>query len=236
MPESIRSETREASGLDRPATERSAERAAIAGSIGELLPALIAKLGATGLAELEVRQDGVRVRLRRPPEGSAPRDRRSSDHSDRGDRPARGTAAPGNPAHPVGLAAVGPGREGRDGRDGREAATRDDDRAVATSPAVGIFQPRSSVRAGIRVRAGDRIGSVDMLGVPQEVVAPTDGVVGASLVEPGDAVEYGQGLIVIEFASAAPAAAASSSSESPAAASEAESPASTASTRGAADH
>jgi pyruvate/2-oxoglutarate dehydrogenase complex dihydrolipoamide acyltransferase (E2) component len=40
-----------------------------------------------------------------------------------------------------------------------------------------------------------------MLGIPQEVVAPADGVVGASLVEPGDAVEYGQELIVIEFAS-----------------------------------
>ncbi len=59
----------------------------------------------------------------------------------------------------------------------------------------------------MRVRAGDRIGTVDMLGVPQEVVAPADGVVGASLVEPGDAVEYGQGLVVIEFASVgAPAA------------------------------
>jgi len=42
-----------------------------------------------------------------------------------------------------------------------------------------------------------------MLGIPQEVVAPSDGLVGASLVEPGDAVEYGQGLVVIEFASAA---------------------------------
>ena len=39
-----------------------------------------------------------------------------------------------------------------------------------------------------------------MLGVPQEVVAPADGVVGASLVEPGEAVEYGQELIVIELA------------------------------------
>ena len=45
-----------------------------------------------------------------------------------------------------------------------------------------------------------------MLGVPQEVVAPVDGVVGASLVEPGDAVEYGQELILIEFASPTPAA------------------------------
>ena len=44
-----------------------------------------------------------------------------------------------------------------------------------------------------------------MLGVPQEVVAPTDGVVGASLAEGGDAVEYGQELVVIEFATAAAA-------------------------------
>ena len=38
-----------------------------------------------------------------------------------------------------------------------------------------------------------------MLGVAQEVVAPIDGVVGTSLVEAGDAVEYGQELITIEF-------------------------------------
>ncbi len=100
----------------------------------------------------------------------------------------------------------GPGAKAVTVATGARRAPRDDDRAVATSPAVGIFQPRSSARAGTRVRAGDRIGTVDMLGVPQEVVAPTDGVVGASLVEPGDAVEYGQGLVVIEFASAAPVA------------------------------
>ncbi len=40
-------------------------------------------------------------------------------------------------------------------------------------------------------------------GVAQEVVTPVDGLVGASLVEPGDAVEYGQELIVIELATAA---------------------------------
>ncbi|HEX7951376.1 MAG TPA: hypothetical protein VF494_13580, partial [Candidatus Limnocylindrales bacterium] len=47
------------------------------------------------------------------------------------------------------------------------------------------------------------------LGVAQDVVAPSDGVVGANLVEPGDAVEYGQGLVVIEFASGSPAPAGS---------------------------
>ena len=187
--------------IERSAAARSADHAAIAGSIDELLPALIAKLGATGLAELEVREDALRVRLRRPPEGAVPHDRRAADRL-RGDR-ARGVAPVGGGSH-AGLTPVGPGRDGRDGRDarsgdGRDLARADQARAVATSPAVGIYHPRAEARAGNRVRAGDRLGSVDMLGVPQEVVAPRDGLIGASLVEPGDAVEYGQELVVIEF-------------------------------------
>jgi biotin carboxyl carrier protein len=39
-----------------------------------------------------------------------------------------------------------------------------------------------------------------MLGIPQEVVAPADGIVGASLVEAGQTVEYGQELVIIELA------------------------------------
>jgi acetyl-CoA carboxylase biotin carboxyl carrier protein len=69
---------------------------------------------------------------------------------------------------------------------------------MATSPAVGIFQPRGDASPGTRVRAGDPIGAVDMLGIAQEVVAPVDGRVGASLVEAGQPVEYGQELVIIE--------------------------------------
>jgi biotin carboxyl carrier protein len=190
----------------RTDAERAADHAAIAGSIDELLPALIAKLGATGLAELEVRESGLRVRLRRPAEATISHDRRATDRV-RGDR-ARGQAGAVPSTHPVGMTPVGPGRETRDGRDGRpggdghDAARLDEPRAIATSPAVGIYQPRAEARAGTRVRAGDRLGMVDMLGVPQEVVAPMDGLVGASLVEAGEAVEYGQELVVIEFATA----------------------------------
>jgi biotin carboxyl carrier protein len=72
-------------------------------------------------------------------------------------------------------------------------------RSVATSPAVGIYRPRTDLTVGDRVRAGDRLGAVDMLGVPQEVVAPIDGLVGASLVDSGDAVEFGQELLAIEL-------------------------------------
>jgi biotin carboxyl carrier protein len=194
----------------RTAAERAADHAAIAGSIDELLPALIAKLGATGLAELEVRESGLRVRLRRPVDPPIGHDRRATDRV-RGDR-ARGQAGAVPSGHPAGMTPVGPGRETRDGRDarpggdGHDAARLDEPRAVATSPAVGIYQPRPEARAGTRVRAGDRIGMVDMLGVPQEVVAPVDGLVGASLVEAGEAVEYGQELVVIEFTTAGSAA------------------------------
>ena len=81
-----------------------------------------------------------------------------------------------------------------------EAKTaRTESRAVATSPAVGIYRSRADLSAGTRVRAGDRLGAVDMLGVAQEVVAPVDGILGTSLVESGDAVEYGQEILVIQL-------------------------------------
>jgi pyruvate/2-oxoglutarate dehydrogenase complex dihydrolipoamide acyltransferase (E2) component len=70
---------------------------------------------------------------------------------------------------------------------------------------VGFARPRLDMAAGVRVRAGDRLGTIDVLGVPQEVVSPADGIVGASLVEPGDPVEYGQEVVEIELL-AAPAA------------------------------
>lgn len=181
--------------VERSPAERAADHAAIDGLTQGLLPALMAKLSATGLGELEVREGAWRVRLRRPADGAI-RDKRGSE---RAARAAAGHHAPQTPA-PV-MTPVGPGRDGRDG-----TGSGTDRRVVATSPAVGIFQVASDRRAGTRVRAGDRLGAVDMLGVAQEVVAPMDGVVGASLAESGDAVEYGQDLVVIEFASASAAA------------------------------
>ena len=94
---------------------------------------------------------------------------------------------------------------GAAGGDGAEDL-RETHRAVVTSPAVGVFQPKPEVKVGARVRSGDRLGAVDMLGVPQEVVAPADGIVGATLAESGEAVEYGQELLVIDLAAARTAA------------------------------
>jgi biotin carboxyl carrier protein len=85
---------------------------------------------------------------------------------------------------------------------GGDERVPDKSRAIATSPAVGIFTPGSRAASGTRVRAGDSLGAVNVLGVPQDVLAPVDGIVGSTLVEGGTAVEYGQELIRLEMAAA----------------------------------
>ena len=199
--------------------DRLADHAAIDRLADELVPALIAKLSASGLGEIEVGEGDWTVRVRRPADAVGAHNRRATDRASR--------AQPGHAGHghaPGGFEGHRSARESRSlagappvSSNGSGAATgavvgtshgdgdgHDVRRAIATSPAVGVFQPRSEARAGTRVRSGDRLGAVDMLGVPQEVVAPADGIVGASLVEPGQAVEYGQELIVIELAARSP--------------------------------
>lgn len=172
---------------ERSAAERAADHAAIDRLADQLLPALIAKLGATGLGELEVREGAWRVRLRRPADGVA-----GGAPSGRSRRRERGTAD-------AGATDRGDAKASRTASLLESTTSRDEARQVATSPAVGIYRPRQDLAAGTRVRAGDRLGAVDMLGVAQEVVAPADGIVGVSLADAGDAVEFGQGLVVIEF-------------------------------------
>jgi biotin carboxyl carrier protein len=180
----------------RTADERSADHAAIDRLSLELLPSLIAKIGATHLGELEVREGAWRVRLRRPGvdasgstghgAGPAGRERRPAERAgDRGtpDRADRHQERAARTAH-----------HGTDGGSARSAS-----RGIATSPAVGIYRPRTDLSAGDRVRSGDRLGAVDMLGVAQEVLSPVDGIIGSALAESGDAVEYGQELLVIEI-------------------------------------
>ena len=210
MPEPRRIGDEAGASDERRVPDSAADRAAIDRLAGDLLPALIAKLGATGLGELEVRQDGWRVRVRRPGDGVPTRERRAAGGPSRtqpghaghghgpvpveGHRPARPAAIATNGASPGPHVAVGPGP-------GAPApAIQPAGPTVATSPAVGVYTPGSDTTPGRRVRAGDRLGFVDMLGVPQEVVAPVDGIVGEALVDPGDAVEYGQEIVVIHFA------------------------------------
>ncbi|TAJ99404.1 MAG: hypothetical protein EPO36_12080 [Chloroflexota bacterium] len=126
---------------------------------------------------------------------------------------ASASAAASNGSGPAGatspgLAPVGPGRGGEpvtssgvgEGGHGPGPSDPNADAAaqIATSPAVGVFQPGPKSVAGTRVRAGDRLGVVDMLGVPQEVVAPVDGIVVGVIVDAGTAVEYGQELVHLQ--------------------------------------
>lgn len=158
---------------------------AIARLADDLLPALIAKLAASGLGEIEVREGGWKARLRMPAVAAVPVAR----------------AAEGHAAHVTARAAAGQGRtEDRDRRLRPEPEVAEEPgRIAAKSPAVGIYSARRDLVVGMRVRAGDRIGSVNVLGVGQDVVSPIDGVIGSSLAEAGEAVEYGQDLVRIEL-------------------------------------
>ncbi|MBI3746785.1 MAG: hypothetical protein HY264_09765 [Chloroflexi bacterium] len=210
------------------AAGHAADHAGIERLIDGLLPALVAKLGTLNVGELEVRQDGWRVRLQRPAGAGPAYGRRVTDRAGQRVHPGHETlgapappkAAPGTTvgaaAHAGGsngtagslLAAVGPGRATDYGertevgdREVAEAQPRPHG-PIATSPAVGVFQPGSKAVGGTRVRAGDRLGVVDMLGIPQDVLAPADGIVIGVIVEAGTAVEYGQELVHIEAAGA----------------------------------
>ena len=201
----------------RPADQRAADHAAIGRLADELVPALIAKLSASGLGEIEVGEDRWTVRVRRPADGAGGHSRRSTDRASRsqpghaghghapggfeGHRSARDAGA-GRPSTHASSNGSGPGAVDGAGHRGGDGAS-DGHRVVATSPAVGVFQPRAELTPGTRVRSGERLGAVDVLGIPQEVIAPSDGIVGASLAEPGQAVEYGQDLVIIELAARA---------------------------------
>ena len=58
--------------------------------------------------------------------------------------------------------------------------------------------PRPTAEVGRSVRSGDLLGHVEMLGIHHDVPAPVDGVVIRALAASGQAVEYGQPLVLVE--------------------------------------
>jgi biotin carboxyl carrier protein len=186
---------------ERAPQDRLDDHAAIDRLADELVPALVAKLGANGLGELEVREGTWRVRLRMPADGPVAAGRRAT--TGRGGARAadasRGEHARGEHARGEAAAATGVGHSSVPADVGSESApAAGPSRLIATSPAVGYFRPRAELHAGTKVRAGDRIGTVDVLGIAQDLVAPGDGLIGATLVAAGEPVEYGQAVIILE--------------------------------------
>jgi biotin carboxyl carrier protein len=160
---------------DRSPAQRQADHASLARLSETLVPALVAKLTGTGLGELEVREGDWKIRVRRPvgTAGHASTPRRS-------ERPRLGGTSEPRPPRAA----------------AQRAPEADPRRAVVTSPAVGTFRPGLAV--GSAVRAGDRIAVVDLLGIPQDVTAPIDGTLAEVFAQPGEAVEYGEEVAVVE--------------------------------------
>ncbi|MFI5292974.1 MAG: acetyl-CoA carboxylase biotin carboxyl carrier protein, partial [Candidatus Limnocylindrales bacterium] len=158
----------------------------------EVLPRLIARFGASRLGELEIRRGAWRVRLRRAPDATVD----VLVPSRRGTRSATGTSST-PPSSNRGATTLSPTDSPVDGT-GPGTAREERGRVIVKSPAVGYFQPAADREVGRAIRQGDVLGFVDVLGVRQDVVAEADGVIGRMLVDPGQAVEYGQELVRID--------------------------------------
>ena len=197
------------SGVSGPQGDPRARRdhESIARLADDVLPALIARLAASGLREIEVREGGWKARLRKPAPTGDPRRIAMvgvEAHAGSGYAAGRGAPAHGRP-------------DDRDRHPSLEDEAAEEPGLIAAkSPAVGIYHPRQDLVVGMHVRSGDRIGYVDVLGVHQDVVSPIDGSIGSSLAEAGEAVEYGQDLVRIEQPDRAPEAEAGRPAAAPA--------------------
>jgi len=148
-----------------------------------LEPALIRELAAlldeTGLTEIEIGQDGQRLRVAR----QAP-----VTHGVAGD----GAASPAAAARPAPLAAV---------TSVTDLATHP---GVVSSPMVGTAywapEPGAKpfVEVGSQVKVGDTLLIVEAMKTMNQIPAPHAGTVTRILVEDGQPVEYGEPLMLIE--------------------------------------
>jgi acetyl-CoA carboxylase biotin carboxyl carrier protein len=166
----------------RPAPPQSDDdsRAVIARLATDTLPRLIERLTKSQLGEIEVREDGWRIRLRRPMAGAAPQQQSTEGRGSRHQGSAAASERSSGSHRPP------------------QVPRQEPDRGRVTSPGVGYFIARDGIKVGIPVRRGDLMGHVDVLGVRQEVVSPIDGTLKEIEVEQGQAIEYGQPLALVE--------------------------------------
>jgi acetyl-CoA carboxylase biotin carboxyl carrier protein len=156
-------------------------RATIARLATDTLPRLIERLTKSQLGEIEVREDGWRIRLKRPVAGTQAAAQSADSRTSRHHQGSAGSADRSPAAHRP-----------------PHSARPEMDKGRVTSPGVGYFIAKDGVVVGIPVRRGDLVGHVDVLGVRQEVVAPIDGTLKEIDVQPGQAIEYGQPLARVE--------------------------------------
>ena len=156
----------------------------------EELRELVALLRDNGLAELELENEGFRVRLRRE-SAVAESSPASVPHHDPAPAPAAVQApAPSGPAHP--------------GTQATTAAAQDQDLHIIQSPIVGTFYRSPSPTADAFVKIGSNVEPetvvciIEAMKLMNEIQAETRGEVVKIYVENGQPVEYGQPLFGIQ--------------------------------------
>ena len=151
----------------------------------EELRELIGLLRENGLAELELENEGFRVRLRRESAGFEP------SHA----------AAPPPPPAPAPSPAPAPAHPGTQAT---TAAAQDQDLHIIPSPIVGTFYRSPSPTADPFVKIGSNVENetvvciIEAMKLMNEIQAEASGEVVKIYVENGQPVEYGQPLFGIQ--------------------------------------
>ena len=149
---------------------------------------LISLLRDNGLAELELENEGFRVRLKRE-SALAESSHASAPHHAAAPAPAPAPAASG-PAHP--------------GTQATTAAAQDQDLHIISSPIVGTFYRSPSPTAEPFVKIGSNVEQdtvvciIEAMKLMNEIQAEASGEVVKIYVENGQPVEYGQPLFGIQ--------------------------------------
>ena len=171
---------------NRPIQPVEAGRPAASVNMDELRE-LIGLLRDNGLAELELENEGFRVRLRRD---SGLGESSHAAHPAPAPAPAPTAPASSGPAHP--------------GTQATTAAAQDQDLHIISSPIVGTFYRSASPAADPFVKIGSNVENetvvciIEAMKLMNEIQAETTGEVVKIYVENGQPVEYGQPLFGIQ--------------------------------------
>ena len=144
------------------------------------------------LAEFELEQDGLKVRVRKSGAAVA--------------LVAPAATVPMAQAMPVAVASAAPAAAGL-GPTASEAAADEVDLAIIKSPIVGTFyrspEPGapSFVEVGDRVRKGQVLCIIEAMKLMNEIESDTDGEITAAYVENGKPVQFGDRLFAIKVSS-----------------------------------
>ena len=144
------------------------------------------------LAEFELEQDGLKVRVRKSGAAVA--------------LVAPAATVPMAQAMPVAVAPAAPAAAGP-GPTASEAAADEVDLAIIKSPIVGTFyrspEPGapSFVEVGDRVRKGQVLCIIEAMKLMNEIESDTDGEITAAYVENGKPVQFGDRLFAIKVSS-----------------------------------